>query len=157
MLEELLEAAPPYAARDVELDVSLARLAQFCRAHGLAVMNAVQFPMDPKVQSVFPAALPSLTIGFSKAPGAEFYKKAKGTPSLQIALDSLRRRLSHPSVKDCPIYCLGNDSEWLVQQALGKEGFAARVKGRIPHPAAWWRQGGLFGRIAREKLNAIFE
>lgn len=148
LLSELLEG-------ESSTDVSRSRLEAFCQKHRIAVLNAVQYPLDPKVSASFAQAAPALTIGFSKAPGTDHYKKMKGSRELGFALQSLRERLQHPSLGDCPIYCLGNDSEWFVSQALGKEEFLRRVKGRIPHPSAWWRRGGLFGRIAREKLGLL--
>ena len=150
LLSEMLEGK-------ASADVSLARLEKICRAHHIAVMNAVQYPLDPKVAASFPEAEPSRTIGFSKAPGPSHYKKMKSTTELKRALDSLRARLEDPGLKNSPVYCLGNDAEWFVAQALGREEFERRVKGRIPHPSAWWRKGGLFGRVAREKLGPILK
>lgn len=158
LLGQLLEHRP-VAAGDASAptDVSLERLLDFCRRHSIAIMNAVQYPLDPKVAAAFPEAEPALTIGFSKAARADQYKKLKTRPEVLDALHALRARLRHPSVAHCRVHALGNDSEWFLQQALGKEGFATRVGERIPHPSAWWRQGGLYGRIAREKLERIFK
>jgi hypothetical protein len=59
-------------------------------------------------------------------------------------------------MKKATVIPLGNDAEWFVSQALTPEEYETRVKDKIPHPSAWWRQGGLFGRIAQEKLEKIF-
>jgi hypothetical protein len=137
-------------------DVSLSRLLSFCERHGVAVMNAVQLPLDPKITRVFPEADPLKQIGFSKEPGPRSYKKQKGKPELERVLDSLRARLNEESVRALPIVALGNDSEWFLRQALSPEEAEERLIGKLPHPSAWWRRGGLYGRQAHEKLQEIF-
>src|SRR4051794_8604940 len=63
LLSELLEG-------QASADVSLERLEEICRKHRIAILNAVQYPLDPKVTAAFPGANPEQTIGFSKAPGS---------------------------------------------------------------------------------------
>jgi hypothetical protein len=139
-----------------ELDLSLRSLESFCLSHHLAVLNAVQYPLDPKVAQRFPEADPVKNLGFNKVSGPFSYKRQKDTPEVALALESLQRRLSHTAVKKLPVYALGNDSEWWVLRALVAQGEEARYAGKIPHPAAWWRRGGWFGQVAEEKLSTIF-
>jgi hypothetical protein len=137
-------------------DVSLERMESICAQNKIAVINAVQFPMDPKVAAKYPDAEPVSNLGFAKASGEFSYKRQKKAPTVQEAVKNLRERLMDPKMKDAQIWPLGNDAEWFVSQALSPEEYAERVKGKIPHPSAWWRQGGHFGRVAQEKLNEVF-
>jgi len=138
-------------------DVSLSRLLDLCRRHGVVVMNAVQYPLDPKIAAAYAAADPALNLGFHKGPGELSFKKKKKTPELQSALSSLRARLSGPALEKAPVYCLGNDALWFVSEALGKDGARERIAGKLPHPSAWWRKGGVFKVIARKDLERIFK
>jgi hypothetical protein len=149
-LTELLEG-------ETNSDVSLKHLIEFCGDWDIAVMNAVQVPLDPKVMKRFPDADPLRHVGFSKEAGPSFYKKQKGTPQLERTLKNLRDRLSEKSVKDLPIVALGNDSDWFLRQALSSEEVERRLMSKLPHPSAWWRRGGLYEKQAREKLAEIFE
>ncbi len=141
---------------DSDLDLSAQSLMAFCLEHKLVVMNAVQYPLDPKVAQRFPAADPAKNLGFNKVSGPYSFKKRKDSVEVLAALESLKNRLNHPSVRHLPIYSLGNDSEWLVLRALGVSEAETRYAGKIPHPAAWWRRGGWFGEVAEEKLKALF-
>ena len=147
-LSELLEGA-------ADDDVSLDHLRTFCRKHRIAVLNAVQQPLDQKIVRTFPDADPRRTLGFDKGPGEHHYKKQKGEPALARILKSLRARLETPELAKVPVYSLGLDAEWFLRQALGPEEFSRRVRGRIPHPSAWWRRGGHFGRVARTELAGL--
>lgn len=149
LLSELLEGRP-------DPDVSLERILGFSARHGIAVMNSVQYPLDPKIAAVHPQADPLENLGFSKAAGELGYKRRKGGAAVRSAIGNLRRRLSDRRIGDAAIWCLGNDSEWFVRQALDGVD-PSRLAGKVPHPSAWWRQGGLFGRIAREKLGTLLE
>lgn len=150
LLSEVLEGKP-------NQEVTLSHLLGFCERHRLAVMNAVQYPLDPKVARVFPDADPVKNLGFNKVSGPASFKRMKKTDPMKRAIESLAERLNHPSVAGIPIYPLGNDALWFVEQALLlAEGDASRLGGKIPHPSAWWRQGGWFGRLARERLDEIF-
>jgi hypothetical protein len=137
-------------------DVSLEHLVQFCQNHRIVVMNAVQYPLDPKVVKAFALADPAKNLGFNKVSGPYSFKRLKKSAPVQEALDSLRARLLDPRMENAPIHCLGNDADWFVRQALGDGESANRISDKIPHPSAWWRRGGLFGRTAREKLSQIF-
>lgn len=137
-------------------DVSLERMEKLSSKNRIAVINAVQFPLDPKVAAKYPEAEPVSNLGFAKASGEYGYKKQRKSPEVQEAIKNLRKRLTDPSMKDAEVIPLGNDAEWFVSQALTPEEYKERVKGKIPHPSAWWRQGGHFGRIAQEKLEKIF-
>lgn len=149
LLSEILEGVP-------SSDISLPRLLDFSRSHGVAVMNAVQYPLDPKITREFPDADPLLNLGFFKGSGEYSFKQMKKTKNVQERIADLTSRLRHSSVQDSRIYCLGNDAEWFVAQALGEKEYHRRVLGKVPHPSAWWRRGGEYGRIAREKLVRIF-
>jgi hypothetical protein len=149
LLSELLEGHS-------NADVSLRRLLEICVGNGIAVMNAVQYPLDPKVAVRFPEAAPERVLGFSKLPGKGGYKALKSEPQVRAVVEALRLRLNHPSLGGVPIYCLGGDAQWFLLQALGAEEYRARVACKIPHPSAWWRRGGHFGRVAREQLRGIF-
>jgi hypothetical protein len=138
-------------------DVSLERMKKLSSRNRIAVINAVQFPMDPKVAAKFPEAEPVLNLGFAKASGEFGYKKKKKSKEVQESIQELRKRLTNPKMKNAVIWPLGNDAEWFVSQALTPEEYEERVQGKIPHPSAWWRQGGLFGRIAQEKLEKILK
>jgi hypothetical protein len=135
-------------------DLSLEHFLGFCTRHRIAVMNAVQVPLDPKVTRLFPEADPVKSLGFSKEAGTYHYKKFKERKELQSVLDNLRTRLNDPSVADVPIICLGNDSLWFVERALGAD--TTRIACKIAHPSAWWRKGGWFGRAARDSLVRLF-
>ncbi len=158
MLAQLLDGhlVLPAESREQQLDLSLESLESFCLKHHLAVMNAVQYPLDPKVSKSFPEADPVKNLGFNKVSGPDSYQKKKDTPEVARALISLGSRLSHEAVKNLPVYALGNDSEWWVLRALAAQHESHRYAGKIPHPAAWWRRGGWFGQVAEEKLSALF-
>ncbi len=142
--------------RESSDDVSLERMEKISSKNRIAVINAVQFPLDPKVAAKYPEAEPVGNLGFAKANGEFGYKRQKKSQEVQEAIRHLRKRLTDPSMKSAEVWPLGNDAEWFVSQALTPEEYEERVQGKIPHPSAWWRQGGLFGRIAQEKLEKIF-
>lgn len=119
--------------------------------HRVAVLNAVQFPLDPAVTRLFPDADPMRTVGFSKLAGERHYRRLKKSPQVQESLDHLKKRLDDPALAGKPIYCLGKDAEWFVKAALPQVAI-----GWIPHPSAWWRKGGKFEQDARAKLREIF-
>lgn len=147
LLSELLEGCP-------DPDVSLKRQMELCSRYRIAILNAVQYPLDPKIAATFPGADPVKNLKFGKLTGEHSFKKWKTNRRIQAALDSLRTRLSHPALLNVPIHCLGNDAEWFVSHALGQEAFD-RMGEKIPHPSAWWRKGGYFGKVARERLGKI--
>lgn len=134
--------------------VDLERLEALCRDFGLVVMNAVQVPIDSKVTQEFKEADPLQLVGFDKGPGPHTYKKLKAQPAVKAAIRDLARRLNASELEGLPIVCLGNDAEWFVTQALG-DLFSSRVVAKLPHPSAWWRRGGHFGRVAEEKLRLL--
>lgn len=147
LLSEVAEGAP-------DSDVSRDRLLVFCQEQGIAVVNSVQYPLDPKIVAAYPEADPVANLGFSKAAGKSGYKRLRDSPAVQGAIASLRARLSHPSLRGAEVWCLGNDSVWFTTRALA--GTGREVSGKIPHPSAWWRRGGFYGRVAREKLGHLF-
>lgn len=136
-------------------NLSADSLVEFCQKNRIAVMNAVQYPLDPKITKSFPDAEPVQNLGFQKSTGEHSFKRKKAGKEVQAAIQSLRERLSHPSLRGAKIYPLGNDAEWFLKQAF-PEGTHPQLGERIPHPSAWWRKGGYYGRVAHERLNLIF-
>ena len=149
-LSEILEGVPA---------PSLTRqwMVEFCKRHQIAVMNAVQYPLDPLAAREVPEAEPSRTTGISKAARADSYKKLKSQPEVKALLASLRTRLNHEAVAGCSVIPLGTDAEWFLKNALSTEDYAKRVRKKLAHPSAWWRRGGLFGRQAREVLTELHQ
>jgi hypothetical protein len=74
-------------------DVSLERMEKLSARNKIAVINAVQFPMDPKVAAKYPEAEPVGNLGFAKASGEYGYKKQKKSAEVQEAIQNLRKRL----------------------------------------------------------------
>lgn len=128
--------------------VDLESLLGYCRAGGFAVLNAVQYPIDPRV------ADPVAHLGFSKVQPASF-KILKSGPDVCAAIDALRVRLVHPSLRALPVVSLGNDSKWFIERALRDA--PARHIATVPHPSAWWRRGGFFREKARGQLTEILK
>ena len=136
-------------------DVSIERLLSLVQKHGLVVLNAVQLPIDSKVAKQFPEASPVKLLGFDKGPGPKTYKKLKRSDAVRASVKKLAERLHSPELAGLPVVVLGNDSEWFVKEALGKDEYDSKVIGKLPHPSAWWRKGGHFGRVARAKLEQL--
>lgn len=128
-------------------------LIEFCFLHRLAVINAVQVPLDPKVTKQFPAADPYLSLGFQKDTGVRSYKKRGG--SFFEAVSSLRDRVFDDRIKNAPLISLGNDADWLLREVLGDLA-SSRILTKIPHPSAWWRRGGFYGDEADRILKRLF-
>jgi hypothetical protein len=141
----------------IDAGLSSRDLEQFCLKHRLFVMNAVQLPLDPKIVSHFPGADPILTLGFHKGSGPFSFKALKRAPSVQGAFSSLRQRLMRPECHSAPMICLGNDAHWFVEQVLlsSDSPLKEKVEEKIPHPSAWWRRGGYYGRVAQERLESL--
>jgi hypothetical protein len=136
-------------------DVSLDRMLELCQEQRVALLNAVQYPLDEGIKKKVPGAEPVANLGFCKNPGPKSYKKLRDSAEVRQAVEALRARLNHPSLKDAEIHCLGNDAEWFVTRALEPAEYEKRVRERLPHPSAWWRRGGYFGRVAEELLSQI--
>ncbi|MBI3542971.1 MAG: hypothetical protein HY075_06840 [Deltaproteobacteria bacterium] len=147
MVGELVEG-------EASQDTSLERMLRLARAGRFAVLNSVQFPLDPKVCAEFPEADPVAHLGFSKIPPAS-YKKLRAGRDVPRAVELLRERLVHPRLAGAAIVSLGNDAEWFVSAALGQAAGEGRHVAKIPHPSAWWRQGGKLRERAREQLTEL--
>jgi hypothetical protein len=145
-LSEALESKP-------NENLSLEYFLKFCRKHRIAIANAVQVPLDPKVMRLFPKADPMRTLGFSKELGPNHFKKAE----LKKPLADLRKRLEDPGLKGAKIVALGNDADWFVRAAIDSEDIDRLYAMKLAHPSAWWRRGGYFGRVSREGLQKLFE
>ena len=124
------------------------RLLQICSELQIGVMNAVQFPIDPKIcLHQGNESDPYLYLGFEKSAGIKGYK-AIFKQNIDInpvlnSLEDLRARLSVFDKMPVQLVCLGNDSRWFVEHALkGFEGSPLTQKPllTIPHPSAWWRK-----------------
>jgi len=136
-------------------DVALTRMLHLCEEYRIALLNVLQYPLDKGIRKKIPGADPVANLGFCKNPGNQSYKKLKNTDSVTQAIQALRDRLMDPRLLHARIHCLGNDAEWFVKQALGKEEYQVRVGEKLPHPSAWWRRGGHFGRVARKQLKSV--
>ena len=135
-------------------DTSLARQLKLCQLGNFAVLNAVQFPLDPKVMVVTgPAGDPGVHLGFSKV-APTTYKKLSSTKNVEAAIALLRARLTHPSLADALVISLGNDAQWFVNRAVGTVGQSRHLM-TVPHPSAWWRQGGSLREKARAQLTQL--
>lgn len=140
---------------DSSRETDLERLLSLCRKAGIAVMNAVQYPIDPKIMMHYgEAADPVTHLGFAKVAPASF-KKLKNGEDVEAAIHALRARLIHPSVIDVPVVSLGNDAQWFVTQALKAKPGEGRHLMTVPHPSAWWRKGGAFREKARGQLKEL--
>ena len=142
-------------ANETSTVTTLERLLNLCRTARIAVMNSVQYPLDPKIVSYYgPEADPLAALGFTKVPPAS-YKKLRTSDDVQSAICNLRERLVHPSVIHLPVVSLGNDSQWFVSQALEAPRGIGRHIDTVPHPSAWWRAGGKFRDKARGQLETL--
>lgn len=149
-----LVGAPTTSQALPQNDTSLPRLLDLCRQGRFAVMNAVQFPIDAKIASRYADADPVRRLGFCKTAPSSF-KKLKACSGVRHAIEFLRCRLLHPSVVHLPVVSLGNDAQWFVTQALTPDEQAARHVATVPHPSAWWRQGGKLREKARVQLTEL--
>lgn len=138
-------------------ELSLGYLLRFCARHRIVILNAVQFPLDPKVGQEFPEADPIQNLGFNKVSGQYSFKKLKDSSAVVQRIKDLSQRLNHPSIAHLNVHCLGNDSEWFVQRALGQLSQEHRLGTKIPHPSAWWRKGGYYGEVAQAQLKKMFQ
>lgn len=133
----------------------LERLLLLCRRGRFAVMNAVQYPIDVKIVAhCGPQSDPIAALGFTKVAPAS-YKKLKAGDDVQAAIHALRERLVHPTVRRCPVVSLGLDAQWFVERALDAKSGGGRHLMTIPHPSAWWRQGGKLRERARSQLEGL--
>jgi hypothetical protein len=136
-------------------DTSLPRLLELCERAGIAVLNSVQYPLDPKIIEYYDqGADPVASLGFSKI-GLTHYKKLKTSDEVEAAIHELRRRLVHSSIVGLPVVSLGNDAQWFVSRALEAKPGEGRHLETVPHPSAWWRAGGKFREKARGQLKAL--
>ena len=126
------------------------KLLEICFELGIVVMNAVQFPLDPKItlhqgHSCDPVEF----LGFQKSSGPLGYKavlknsdrkNSVNNPVGEAILD-LRMRLEglKKSNDVSIIVCLGNDSRWFVERAAQGNLDDLKIQ-TIPHPSSWWRK-----------------
>ena len=137
-------------------ELSAGELMAQCVRLRMAVLNAVQCPLDPKIMLHYGAAAdPVKGLGFCKV-GEFSFKKQKKQPCVEDAIANLRERLLHPSLAFAPVISLGNDAQWFVERALGEKLGVGRNQRVIPHPSAWWRQGGKLRLRAKTQLVEYF-
>lgn len=126
-----------------------------CRQLRVAVLNAVPFPIDPKiVMHEGSASEPRSALGFEKSSGPFGYKAVyqrggEGNP-VASALRDLKSRLEPLVQAGVPLVCLGNDSRWFVERAVGTQALTAT----IPHPSSWWRNAS-YRQRAVELLGQV--
>ena len=122
------------------------QLLKICSELEISVMNAVQFPLDPKITlHEGKACSPVEYLGFQKSSGPEGYKavlKKGGRHNPVVsAIGDLKARLIevNKSNQVSIVVCLGNDSRWFVERAL--EGISDGLEIQtIAHPSSWWRK-----------------
>ncbi len=138
-------------------------LLELCRELGIGVMNAVQFPIDPKiVQHQGDYSTPLAHLGFEKATGFGSYKaifKQSGDEGpVGLAIRDLANRLRALQDQSLQIVCLGNDSRWFVDRAvilLPEDAAIRRLPILpVPHPSSWWRNE-LYRRRAVDALEGL--
>jgi hypothetical protein len=140
---------------EVSNETSLKRLLELCRKAEIAVLNSVQYPLDPKIVSYYDElADPLEGLGFTKFSPVS-YKKLKTSDNVQTAIHLLRERLADPLLASAPVVSLGLDAQWFVSQALESKVGEGRHLETVPHPSAWWRAGGKFRVKAKEQLTRM--
>jgi hypothetical protein len=135
-------------------------LLEICAELRIAMINAVQFPLDPKIalhQGRQAAPIPNL--GFEKGPGRLGYKavwkKSGQKGPVGMAVSDLAKRLRPLQAGRARIVCLGNDSCWFVERALELLDPAHEIRvSTVPHPSCWWRKAS-YRRRAIEALSSI--
>ena len=126
------------------------QLLVICNELGIAVMNAVQFPLDPKITLHEGAECsPHQFLGFQKSSGPLGYKAVIKTGGqhnpVESAISDLRGRLIDlkrelkKSNQVLIVVCLGNDSRWFVERATAADFEGLEIQ-TIPHPSSWWRK-----------------
>lgn len=130
-------------------------LEHVCRKLRIAVLNAVQYPIDPKITQHYPACVPREYLKFDK--GERDRKgngNGKGPFGYKTVLDDqyragpvgeriidLARRLRRFSKMPAQLVCLGDDSEWFVSRAIQQLPLGCVLTEQSPvtisHPARW--------------------
>lgn len=141
-------------------------LEHVCGRLRIAVLNAVQYPIDPKITRHYPACVPREYLQFDK--GTRDVKgNGKGPFGYKTVLDDqnctgpvgeriidLARRLKRFSKMPAQIVCLGDDSEWFVRRAIQQLTPGCALKKKLPvtisHPARWKYSSQQLGRNYRE-------
>ena len=122
------------------------QILQVCRKYGIAVINAVQFPIGYTIIRSHWQANPLRLLGFSKPPRSKKLKaylsgKAYCSPAkrakVQPVLKSLRKRLTDPALASARVYCLGGDARWFTRR-VWQAGMPPIDDTVIPHPAVWF-------------------
>ncbi len=140
-----------------------AELERICTELGMALMNAIQYPLDPKIALHYgEGCSPAEQLGFEKATGPRGYKAIakKGGPgnAVDAAIRDLVQRLSKLQSARAQLVCLGNDSCWFVERAIAGLPAEAALLSQpvltIPHPASWWRNAANRTR-ASETLRTL--
>lgn len=134
-------------------------LENLCQQLRIGVLNAVQYPIDPKITlHQGDASTPRTQLGFEKGAGDFGYKAVvkqsprdsrQGNP-VQHAILDLAFRLSELAASPAQVVCLGNDSRWFVERAMERLPEGTPLAGKplitIPHPSSWWRNAAYRAR-----------
>lgn len=152
-------------------------LEDVCRSLHIAVLNAVRFPLDPRITQHYPEFVPMECLGFDKG-SADRKGKGNGKGAFGYktvfenhdragpvgeTIDDLARRLKRFSNTSARVVCLGNDSLWFVERAIQRLPQACALAGltpaKIPHPTSWKfsrpQEGQNFRAEAARVLKAV--
>lgn len=141
-----------------------ATLMQVCEELEIAVMNAVQYPLDPKIMlHQGRESAPVVQIGFEKGVGEQSYKAVYRQDlhpnPVESAIADLASRLTELKGAPAQIVCLGNDSRWFVERAVQEIPVDAPLVQKpvltIPHPSSWWRNSAYRARAVEVLGNML--
>jgi hypothetical protein len=159
-----LGATPLPALSDVPPRLELERV---CRDLRIAVLNAVQYPIDPKITKHYPSCVPREFLKFDKGTrDGKGMGNGKGPFGYKTVLQvqdcvdpvggrvsDLAWRLRRFGQMPAQVVCLGHDSKWFVNQAMRRLpqdcALARQPPETIPHPARWRFSGHQSGKDYR--------
>lgn len=151
----LPESAQPKTMKPVP---PRAELIEICEELSIAVLNAVQFPIDPKITlHQGESSHPRVRLGFEKGSGIWGYRavfSASGYDGpVGLAICGLASRLMSFSEGEASLVCLGKDAEWFVKKALNllqrDRSTTCKPWLRIDHPSSWRRNSAYRERAAK--------
>lgn len=129
-------------------------LLKVCSQLGIGVLNAVQFPLDPKIiLHEGPVCDPWVQLGFEKGNSLRGYKTMLETQKNPVAkaIQDLATRLQPFQNQSVQIVALGNDSKWFVERAVlllsPKSHLRHQTLCALPHPSSWWRNKKFSHRV----------
>lgn len=125
----------------------------------VAILNAVQFPLDEKITKPFPDASPSSNLKFAKVTGEASFRKVfiRNPDRLNPAFESLKERLNPYIVARIPVIALGGDAEWFIRAVWGEDFVNNKdLFSKCPHPVTWkWfpKQGAIAETVLDQILT----